>query len=232
MNLHPAWHLLQAGKRRFTVYSLRVAVFWSFVMASLLPGVAKAVPPGLASSEPVASNDIAASAPVAAVPLVAPKPEPVLPPDRQKAATLFNFLSFIEFPAASLPRPDSSLVIGVTGADSVFDELGDILKGRVVNGHTVLRRRLVDSDSLSGVHLLFVGGKVNMAQSSLVRLAKAAPVLLVSEVPDGLAYGAIFNFVMEGDRVRFEAALEAAERASIRISSRILTLAERVTGSR
>ncbi|MGC4061503.1 MAG: hypothetical protein QM749_11930, partial [Aquabacterium sp.] len=46
-----------------------------------------------------------------------------MPPARQKATTLFNFLSFIEFPPATLPRPGCP-VIGVTGADSVYDELG------------------------------------------------------------------------------------------------------------
>lgn len=155
-----------------------------------------------------------------------------MPISRQKATTLFNFLGFIEFPPSTLPRSDSPLVIGVTGADNVYDELGDILKGRLVNGHPVLRRRLQEADGLSGVHLLFVGGKVNLAQSSLVKTARTSSVLLVTEVPDGLESGAIFNFVMEGERVRFEAALEAADRASIRISSRILTLAERVTRSR
>lgn len=204
--------------------------------ASLMSGKAGAAVTGSTSSEPLAVNEaavgasaIAASAP-AAVPV--PVPEPLMPISRQKATTLFNFLGFIEFPPSTLPKPDSPLVIGVTGADNVYDELGDILKGRLVNGHPVLRRRLQEVDGLSGVHLLFVGGKVNLAQSSLVKTARSSSVLLVTEVPDGLESGAIFNFVMEGERVRFEAALEAADRASIRISSRILTLAERVTRSR
>ncbi|MGC4061050.1 MAG: YfiR family protein [Aquabacterium sp.] len=211
---------------------LAIVAVWALASASLPSGMAEAAAPGTASSEPVAVNEVAV--PASGVPSVAPTPtpEPLMPPARQKATTLFNFLSFIEFPPATLPRPDSPLVIGVTGADSVYDELGEILKGRMVNGRIVLRRRLQESDSLAGVHLLFVGGKVNLAQNSLVKAAKSSSVLLVTEVPDGLESGAIFNFVMEGDRVRFEAALEAAERASIRISSRILTLAERVTRSR
>jgi hypothetical protein len=201
--------------------------------APLVSGTARAAAPA-AASEPVAINDAAVAA--SAVPLAAsapvPTPEPVMPVARQKATTLFNFLGFIEFPPSTLPRPDSPLVIGVTGADNVYDELGEILKGRTVNGRAVLRRRLQDNDSLAGVHLLFVGGKVNLAQSGLVKAARSSSVLLVTEVPEGLESGAIFNFVLEGERVRFEAALEAADRASIRISSRILTLAERVTRSR
>ncbi|MGC4061049.1 MAG: YfiR family protein [Aquabacterium sp.] len=210
---------------------LAIVAVWALASASLPSGMAEAAAPGTASSEPVAVNEVAV--PASGVPSVAPTPtpEPLMPPARQKA--LFNFLSFIEFPPATLPRPDSPLVIGVTGADSVYDELGEILKGRMVNGRIVLRRRLQESDSLAGVHLLFVGGKGgDLAQNSLVKAAKSSSVLLVTEVPDGLESGAIFNFVMEGDRVRFEAALEAAERASIRISSRILTLAERVARSR
>jgi hypothetical protein len=212
---------------------LTCAALWSLASVSFLPGEAGAtVPAGLASSEPVALNDaaVAASAVPASAPV--PTPEPLMPAARQKATTLFNFLGFIEFPPNALPRPDSPLVIGVTGADSVYDELGEVLKSRLINGHPVVRRRLLDTDTLSGVHLLFVGAKVNLAQSSLVKAARSSSVLLVTEVPDGLDSGAIFNFVMDGDRVRFEAALEAADRASIRISSRILTLAERVTRSR
>ncbi len=148
-----------------------------------------------------------------------------------KAEYLCRFLTYVELPAAAQPAPNAPLVIGVMEADDVFNELGDILRGRTVEGRPLSRLHLAEGDSLAGVHLLYVGHKVDMAQSGLVKVAKSSPILLVSDTPDGLERGAIFNFLTT-DRVRFEISLRAAEHAAIRVSSRILAVSERVTGGR
>lgn len=149
-----------------------------------------------------------------------------------KADYLYQFLRYVEFPKSVLPQPDSPLVIGVMGADDVFNALADVLAMRTINNRAVLRRRLSDGDSLAGVHLLFIGKKIDLSQNSLAKAARNCPILLVSETQGGLNDGAIFNFLAGGEHLRFEASLEAADRASLKISSRVLTLAERVIGGR
>lgn len=151
---------------------------------------------------------------------------------RVKAEYLFRFLGYVEFPRTMLPQPDTPLVIGVTGADDVFEALADTLPMRTVGTRQVQRRRLLPGDSLSGIHMLFAGRKVDLQQDSLVQSARAAHVLLVTDAPGGLGVGAVFNFLLLGDQLRFEASLEAANRASLQVSSRVLVLAERVIGVR
>jgi hypothetical protein len=151
---------------------------------------------------------------------------------RVKAEYLYRFLGYVDFPRTVLPQPDSPLVIGVMGAEDVYEALADTLPMRTVGLRQVLRRRLQAGDSLAGVHLVYAGGKVALQQEALISAARSSPVLLVTDAPGGLSAGAVFNFMMIGDQLRFEASLEAANRASLHVSSRVLVLAERVMGVR
>ena len=150
---------------------------------------------------------------------------------RVKAEYLYRFLSYVEFPRSALSQADTPLVIGIANADAVYDALADTLAMRTVGTRQVLRRKLSSGDSLAGVHLLFNGGR-DLAQDPLVSQARSAPILLVTDAPGGLAAGAVFNFLMLGDQLRFEVSLEAASRASLTVSSRVLVLAEKVKGAR
>ena len=151
---------------------------------------------------------------------------------RVKAEYLFRFLGYVDFPRTALPQADTPMVIGVVGADEVFEALADTLPMRTVGTRQVQRRRMQAGDSLAGVHLLFAGRNVDLLHEPLVQGARSAHVLLVTEAPNGLGAGAIFNFLLLGDQLRFEASLEAAHRASLQVSSRVLVLAERVVGVR
>lgn len=198
------------------------------LLAGALLGAAQAAPEASpAASE--ASATSAASGSASAVFQASTAEAPAPSPSRVKADYLYKFLSYVDFPPTALASSDTPLVIGVIGADDVFNELGTVLSGRTINGRAVTRQRLAEGDSLAGTQLLFVGRGIDLMHSSLVKTAKTSPVLLVSDTSDGLNQGAIFNFVT-GDRVRFEVSLDAAEHAGIRVSSRILTVSERVTG--
>ena len=146
-----------------------------------------------------------------------------------KAAYLFRFLAFVEWPQASFLRPDSPIVIGVLGDEEVLEELRGIVPGRVVQGRPVAAVRVaLDSRqgaSLAGVHVLFVGRE---ASAQLARLGPTRGILVVSDAERGLDQGAVVNFVRAEGRVRFEVAVDAAERRELRISSRMLAVASSV----
>ena len=142
-----------------------------------------------------------------------------------KAAYLFRFLAFVEWPQSSFLRPDSPIVIGVLGDEAVLEELRGIVPGRVVQGRPVAAARLREGASLAGVHVLFVGRE---ASAQLARLAPMKGILVVSDSERGLDQGAVVNFVRDEGRVRFEVAVDAAERRELKISSRMLAVASSV----
>jgi hypothetical protein len=146
---------------------------------------------------------------------------------RVKAAFLYKFLGYAEFPQGAFADAASPVVIGVVGADDLAAELGRIVRGRTVNNRTIVVRVLRESELGSPVHLLFVGGMDAGRVGRLVRAAGSA-LLVVSECDGGLQQGSAINFRIVDERVRFDVALDAAERNGIKLSSRLLTVANRV----
>lgn len=142
-----------------------------------------------------------------------------------KAAFLYKFANYVEWPANTWASPSAPLVIGVAGADDVAADLEKIAPGRSVGAHPVTVRRVREGEPLRGVHILFVGHR---GGAELIRSAREQGVLTVSEGESGLDSGSAINFVTAGDRVGFEVSLDAAEKSGHRISARMLAVARRV----
>lgn len=144
-----------------------------------------------------------------------------------KAAFIYKFASYVEWPAAAFPAPDAPFVFGVMGSDDVAAELERIAPGRKANGHPAAVRRLKEGDAVAGVHLLFVGrGQSNLR--TVLRAAQQPGTLLVTESERGLEMGSAINLVVADERVGFEVSVDAAERNGLMISSRMLNVARRV----
>jgi len=137
-----------------------------------------------------------------------------------KAAFLYKFLGYMEFPA----DPGPSLVVGVLGADEVAAELAQITSGRSVGNRSISVRKLSEGDALTGLNLLFVGGDGALPEAAL-RAAEKNGTVTVTERDNGLQNGSVINFRLVDDRVRFEVSLPAAERCNVRLSSRLLSVA-------
>ena len=149
-----------------------------------------------------------------------------------KAAFLYKFLGYIEWPPTAFSRPDSPFVIGVVGADTVASELAQIASGRSVNNRPVAVRRVTEKDSLSGIHMLFIGRGAASRQPQLLAAAQQNSIVTVTETEDALAHGSVINFRLADGRVRFEVSLAAAERSDLKLSSRMLSVASAVQGPR
>jgi hypothetical protein len=139
-----------------------------------------------------------------------------------KAEFLFRFLSFVEWPPHALGPPGTPLVIAVLGADELHSELQTIVSGRRVNDRPVQVERVREGERPSRAHVLFVGRD---ARGQLRRLATTSELLLVGESDGALEQGALINFVVRDDRVRFEVAPDEAERRGLRIGARVLAVA-------
>ena len=146
---------------------------------------------------------------------------------RVKAAFLYKFLGYTDFPASAFADATAPLTIGVIGADDLAVELARVVAGRTVNNRPIEVRELREADAGARVHLLFVGGNDPQRVARIVRQATGA-MLVVTECDNGLQLGSVINFRIVDERVRFDVALDAAERNGIKLSSRLLTVANRV----
>ncbi|HET9576464.1 MAG TPA: YfiR family protein [Usitatibacter sp.] len=144
-----------------------------------------------------------------------------------KAAFLYKFATYVEWPESAFPAPESPFVFGVAGSDDVAAELEKILPGRVIHNRPAAVRRLKEGEPIAGVHLLFVG-RTQPNALAVVRAAQQQGILCVTETERGLETGSTINFVAADERVGFEVSLDAAERSGLRISSRMLNVARRV----
>jgi hypothetical protein len=145
-----------------------------------------------------------------------------------KAAFLYRFLHYVEWPPPAFEEADSPIVIGVLGADALAEDLARLVAGRSVLGHPVTTRRLKPGDSLAGLQMLFVGRAESARVATLADWSKGLPLLVVSEDDQAFAHGSAINFVVVENKVRFDVALAPAEQARLRISSRLLALARKV----
>jgi len=145
-----------------------------------------------------------------------------------KAAFLFKFPAFVEWPAK--PGPQVPFVIAVAGAPQIAAELRLLAEGRTLEGRPIQVRELAEGEGALGANMVFVGHAASARLPQLARALAGAPVLLVGESPGALEQGAMINFVLSEGRVRFDVALDSADSAKLRISSRLLGVAHRVRG--
>ena len=145
-----------------------------------------------------------------------------------KAAFLYKFAAYVEWPAAAFPAPDAPFVFGVAGNEEVAAELAKVTAGRQIGGHPVAVKRLREGETLRGVHVVFIGRAVSDRLSTFIRAAQQTALLVVTETERGLEAGSAINFVVADDRVGFEVSLDAAEKNGLKISSRMLGVARRV----
>lgn len=145
-----------------------------------------------------------------------------------KAAFLFKFLTYVEWPELAFSAPEAPIVIGVVNADDIAAELSQITASRTVNGRPVVVRRVREGESFAGLHVLYIGRSEPAHVASLVRAVQQRPVLTVSDVRGGSEHGVMINFVVVEGRVRFEIATEPAERSGLKLSSRLLSVAQNV----
>jgi YfiR/HmsC-like len=145
-----------------------------------------------------------------------------------KAAFLYKFGGFVEWPPAAFERAESAFAIGVLGADAMAAELDRVTSGRTVQGRAVAVRKLRRGEPLTGLHVLFVGQQEAAKLAEILSAVKGAMPLIVTESENALAQGSMINFVSSEDKVRFDVALPPAERVHLRISARLLAVARKV----
>ncbi len=153
---------------------------------------------------------------------------PSLLEQRVKAAFLYQFAGYVEWPAQSFAQPDTPVSIAVMGAEPLGAELKQLSAGRTVGGRKVEVRQVRPGEAFAGAHILFIGGAETARLAQAAQTAKPRPVLIVTEAEGALDQGSMINFVIVERRVRFEVALDSVEKNGLRLSSRLLAVAQQV----
>jgi hypothetical protein len=143
-----------------------------------------------------------------------------------KAAFLFNFAKFVDWPGSELRRGNAPMVLGVLGEDPFGEVLDRILQAKQINKHPLILKRFQCGADPTGCHVLFISASEKDRLPEIVRAFEGRAVLLVSETDRFLECGGMINFYIESASVKFAINLEAAQRSGLRISSKLLSVAK------
>ncbi len=159
----------------------------------------------------------------AALGLGAPAWSQDLPEYRLKAAFLYNFAAFTEWPA----DVGGSLSLCIYGADPFGAEI-DPLNGKRVGERNVAVQRKTTPESLKGCQIVFISAAASGQLSRVLEALRSQPVLTVADAPGAVHQGVMLNMAVAQGRITFEANLVAARSARLNLSSKLLRLATEV----
>ncbi len=164
---------------------------------------------------------------VLCVPVSVPAAEYLQAEYRVKAAFLYNFARF-----TSWPEHTSSVFKLCVLGDDPFGEALDALIGKTVHGEVLTISRLVHPSELDGCELVYISTSHTDNLDELLVLLRDQAVLTVSDIDAFIDHGGIIGFRIADNKVRFEINTSAAARADLSISSKLLSLANRVSMER
>lgn len=147
-----------------------------------------------------------------------------------KAAFLYNFARFVEWPPAAMGAPDQPFVVAVLGDDPFGATLDRTLSGKTLEARPIVVRRVASLEEAARVNILFVATSERPQVSHVLRTLSGTHVLTVGEMSGFAEKGGMIGFRTERQRVRFDINVGQASRAGFKISSQLLKLA-RIVGS-
>jgi YfiR/HmsC-like len=142
-----------------------------------------------------------------------------------KAAFLFNFAKFVEWPGSAFDGERAPLTICVYGEDPFGPALDAVVEDERVGERSLLVQRPDGLDDLNACHVLFVSRSEKDRLGEVMARVEGKPVLTVADMDGFLRAGGVINFILERSKVRFLIDQEAAERSGLRISSKLMRLA-------
>jgi len=175
-----------------------------------------------------------AAAMAAAAARAQPDAPPRTPPTEYevKAAFLYNFARFVEWPPDTFHDAEAPFVIAVVGHDPFGSVLDDTVAGKTVLGRRIEVRRASRADEVGDAQIVFVSASERAAVPSILKALDRPGRLTVGEVDGFAEHGGTINFTMQGRKVRFEINPTQAEQARLKMSSQLLKLATLVAGPR
>jgi hypothetical protein len=149
-----------------------------------------------------------------------------------KAAYLYNFGRFIEWPANVTPAKAGSFNICVLGEDPFGPALDVTLDAETIGNQRVVARRISSPHESGDCRILFISSTEANRLNKIIESVDKTGVLTVSDAPQFSQHGGMIQFVQEGNRIRFEVNLSATQRAGLTLSSELLKVATAIRRDR
>jgi len=155
----------------------------------------------------------------------------VAPSETQlKAAFLVNFPKYVEWAAETTAQTNGPIVVATWGETNLGDELRKMTQGKTINGRLVVFKILEENDNVADCHVLFIPDSARRRVPALLEKLKGSSVLTVGESDDFLEKGGMINLARRDRKVRLEINLVSSRQANLKISSKLLSVADVVKG--
>ena len=149
-----------------------------------------------------------------------------------KAAFVFNFAQFVDWPAAAFTDRKAPLVIGILGEDPFKTYLSDIVRGETAKSHPIVIERYRRVEEIRTCHVLCISQSEYGRLEEILASLQGRNILTVGDAEGFARRGGMIRFVTDNNKVRFRINLDAARAASLTISSKLLRPAEIVARGR
>jgi YfiR/HmsC-like len=154
--------------------------------------------------------------------------QPAQPGEYQiKAAIIFNFAKFVEWPTAALPEANSPIIIGILGTNPFGDNLEKTMRNKTVEDHPLVIKQFHSAAEAVKSHVLFISNSEKDKLPDVLKALAGSSVLTVSEMDGFNEKGGMISFLMEGTKIRFKINNDTATKSGLKISSKLLSLASR-----
>jgi len=143
-----------------------------------------------------------------------------------KAAMLYHLTQFVEWPDSSYPGRNAPILLCIVGQDPFANSLTATIPRESDNGRPVLIRHLQSDTEFRGCHILYISSSERKTATHIFSALNGSSILTVGEMAQFAARGGIIQFSLQDQHVRFDINLDAASRAGLKISSKLLALAQ------
>jgi YfiR/HmsC-like len=147
-----------------------------------------------------------------------------------KAAYIYNFAQFTQWPAEAFVTADSPIVIGVLASDLMADLLRQTVQGETIGGRKLVVQEYKSLRDLQTCHILFIPQTETASLEKAVAALKGKPILTVSDADRAAQRGAMIRLYPESNKLRLVVNMNALNAANLKVSSKVLRVATIVSG--
>jgi len=144
-----------------------------------------------------------------------------------KAAFIFNFARFVEWPPQAFNGSKAPFVIGILGENPFHDDLEQTVRDKTIDDHPMVVKEFRSPTDATNCHILFISTSEKPRLAQILKGLRGASVLTVGEMDRFAESGGMINFIVQGTKIRFKINNEVATSAGLKISSKLLNLALR-----